>query len=295
MRSARNRRFDGYDVNHWTTWIGDYATALTAAGRSRGTIRLRRYWTLRFAESVDTGPAAVTDDDITAWLATGDWSANTRCSARATLRGFFGWARDTGRRTDDPTAALLAIAPTPGRPRPCPESALLAAVKAAGDRERLMLALGACAGLRRAEIAICRGDALERDLDGWSLRVVGKGGRVRRVPLTDDLAEQVHARGPGWTFPGQVGDGHVVLGDRTAGHLSAGRVGELVSELLPGAWTTHTLRHRFASAAYRQDRDIRAVQELLGHVSVATTQVYTAVPDDAKRRAVGGAAFPAAA
>ena len=46
-----------------------------------------------------------------------------------------------------------------------------------------------------------------------------------------------------------------------AGHLSAGRVGELVSELLPDGWTTHTLRHRFASAAYRADRDIRAVQE----------------------------------
>ena len=156
-----------------------------------------------------------------------------------------------------------------------------------------MLALGACAGLRRAEIATCRGDALERDLDGWSLRVLGKGGRVRRVPLTDDMADQISARGTGWTFQGQVSDGQAVLGDRTAGHLSAGRVGELVSELLPNPWTTHTLRHRFASAAYRADRDIRAVQELLGHVSVATTQVYTAVPDDAKRRAARAASLAA--
>lgn len=60
-----------------------------------------------------------------------------------------------------------------------------------------MLSLGACAGLRRAEIAACRGDDLERDLDGWSLRVLGKGGRVRRVPLTDEIAEQIRARGPG--------------------------------------------------------------------------------------------------
>ena len=133
----------------------------------------------------------------------------------------------------------------------------------------------------------------ERDLDGWSLRVLGKGGRVRRVPLTDDMADQISARGAGWTFQGQVSDGQAVLGDRTAGHLSAGRVGELVSELLPNPWTTHTLRHRFASAAYRADRDIRAVQELLGHVSVATTQVYTAVPDDAKRRAARAASLAA--
>nr|WP_279386717.1 tyrosine-type recombinase/integrase [Tsukamurella pulmonis] len=166
-------------------------------------------------------------------------------------------------------------------------------MRRAGDRERLMLALGACAGLRRAEIAQCRGDALERDLDGWSLRVVGKGGRVRRVPLSDDLAEQVQARGTGWTFQGQMRAGRAIHGDRSAGHLSAGRVGELVSELLPDGWTTHTLRHRFASAAYRADRDIRAVQELLGHVSVATTQVYTAVPDDAKRRAALAAGIAA--
>lgn len=59
--------------------------------------------------------------------------------------------------------------------------------------------------------------------------------------------------------------------------------------------TTHTLRHRFASAAYRADRDIRAVQELLGHASVATTQIYTAVPDDAVRRAAGVAAVRAVA
>lgn len=280
-------------MHHWSAWIAEWAVYLSAAGRSPGTIRLRRYWVSRLAESVEAGPAVVAGDDVAAWLASDEWSANTRCSARASVRAFFAWVRSTGRRGDDPTAALLAIAPTPGRPRPCPESALLVAVRRAGDRERLMLALGACAGLRRAEIAQCRGDALERDLDGWSLRVVGKGGRVRRVPLSDDLAEQVQARGTGWTFQGQMRDGRAIHGDRAAGHLSAGRVGELVSELLPDGWTTHTLRHRFASAAYRADRDIRAVQELLGHVSVATTQVYTAVPDDAKRRAALAAGIAA--
>ena len=287
------KRTDGCGMHHWSLWIAEWTVYLNAAGRSRGTVRLRRYWVSRLAEASEVGPGAIGGDAVAAWLASDDWSANTRCSARASVRAFFAWAEQTRRRADDPTAALLTIAPTPGRPRPCPESALLTAVKRAGDRERLMLALGACAGLRRAEIAACRGDALERDLDGWSLRVIGKGGRIRRVPLSDELAEQVQARGSGWTFPGQIRDGRVVLGDRSAGHLSAGRVGELVSELLPDKWTTHTLRHRFASAAYRADRDIRAVQELLGHVSVATTQVYTAVPDAAKRRAALAASLAA--
>ena len=65
---------------------------------------------------------------------------------------------------------------------------------------------------------------------------------------------------------------------------------KLIARTLPDAWTTHTLRHRFASAAYAADRDIRAVQELLGHASVSTTQIYTAIPAEAARRAVASAA-----
>ena len=77
----------------------------------------------------------------------------------------------------------------------------------------------------------------------------------------------------------------------------SGHVGKIVSRLLPDGWTTHTLRHRFASAAYRADRDIRAVQDLLGHADVRTTQIYTAIPDHARRRACSAAsvAMPMAA
>ena len=154
MRTANKsrQRSDGRAVNHWPLWIAEWVVYLQAAGRSTGTVRLRRYWVTRLAESAAVGPGVLDGDDVAAWLATGEWSANTRCSARASVRAFFGWVRESGRRSDDPTAALLTIAPTPGRPRPCPESALLVAVRRAGDRERLMLALGACAGLRRAEI-----------------------------------------------------------------------------------------------------------------------------------------------
>ncbi|WP_022899139.1 tyrosine-type recombinase/integrase, partial [Humibacter albus] len=72
---------------------------------------------------------------------------------------------------------------------------------------------------------------------------------------------------------------------RVDGHLSAAYVSKLISRALPEGVTAHPLRHRFASRAYAAERDIRAVQELLGHASVATTQIYTAVPDAALRRA----------
>jgi len=58
--------------------------------------------------------------------------------------------------------------------------------------------------------------------------------------------------------------------------------------VLPGAWTGNTLRHRFATAAYGGTRDLRAVQELLGHTNPTTTARYTQASDAALRDAVLG-------
>nr|WP_324684669.1 tyrosine-type recombinase/integrase [Mycobacterium sp. 94-17] len=62
-------------------------------------------------------------------------------------------------------------------------------------------------------------------------------------------------------------------------------LGKLITRALPGPWTTHTLRHRFATMAYQASSDLRAVQELLGHTSPVTTAIYTKVADEAMRRA----------
>ena len=239
----------------------------------------------RLGEHMSAGPAIVDADDIARYLADQDWTANTRRSVQASVRAFFRWAVGSGRRDDDPTAELLPVHGEPGRPRPCPESAVRVALMRAGERERLMVALGSSAGLRRAEIARVRSDQVSRSLDGWSLQVRGKGGKVREVPITDGLVAMIQNAAPsgGWCFPSP---------DRN-GPLTPAHVGKLIARTLPDHWTTHTLRHRFASAAYRADRDIRAVQELLGHASVATTQIYTALPDDARRRAATAASLVA--
>ncbi|AKI28631.1 putative integrase [Gordonia phage GMA5] len=258
----------------WSAAIAAFISHLAAGGRSVGTRQLRRYHLSRFAEVVDPlGPLDVDVVDLEAWLGRDDWTANTRRSARSSLVTFFSWIAANGWRADNPAALLATVTGVLGRPRPCPEQHLRAAVVAAGPRERLMLALGAGCGLRRAEISKVCGEHVEDTMDGPILRVVGKGGKVREVPISDDLAVRLRERA-GYAFPSPRG-----------GHLTPAHVGKLVSRLLPPGWTTHTLRHRFASAAYRADRDIRAVQELLGHASVATTQIYTAIPDDATRRA----------
>jgi len=134
-------------------------------------------------------------------------------------------------------------------------------------------------GLRRGEIARCRVEDVEPDLVGRSLRVVGKGGHVRVVPLPDDLADQLLGRGEGWVFPSPAG-----------GHLTPHHLAKIASAYLPPGVALHSLRHRCASTAYAATRDLRAVQELLRHSRPETTAGYVQVPDDAVRRAMLAAA-----
>lgn len=121
-------------------------------------------------------------------------------------------------------------------------------------------------GLRRGEIACGHSDDLMPDLLGWALLVHGKGGKQRIVPVPDDLADALRRLPRGYFFPG-----------RDNGHLSARWVGKLLTRLMPEGWSCHSLRHRFGTDALDESKNIRVVQELLGHAHVNTTQIYTAV------------------
>jgi len=69
--------------------------------------------------------------------------------------------------------------------------------------------------------------------------------------------------------------------------LTPTQVGRLVSKWLPEGYSTHSLRHRFASQVHSQSKNLRAVQTLLGHASLATTQIYTSVGSEELSDAVG--------
>ena len=134
----------------------------------------------------------------------------------------------------------------------------------AKPRETLMLRLAAEVGMRRTEVARVHTTDLLDDLVGWSLVVHGKGDKERVVPLPGSLARIIQDAPWGYLFPGDWGPGH----------LSPAYVGKLTRDLLPGAWTMHTLRHRFGTRAYAMKSDLLLVQELLGHASPSTTRRY---------------------
>lgn len=276
----------------WAEAIDAYRAHLAAGARRPLTIRLRTHYLGRLSQAFPD-PWAVTVDDLTAWLASHRWQAETLRSARSSIAAFYYWAVLTGRIKASPAAALPSIRAPRSLPRPTPDAALTAALGKASGRDRLILLLAARAGLRRAEIASLRW----ADIEPGALRVRGKGGAERLVPLTPDLARELAAE-RSRRLAGQVGDGwryrpdprspHVLPGAK-GGHMSPETVGALLKQLL-GQWGGHTLRHRFATRALRGTRNLRVVQELLGHASVATTQRYTAVTQEELAEAVLAAA-----
>lgn len=268
------------DAGGWLPAIAEYADWLRVAGRAQGTVYLRRRHLLRLARDLECGPYGVTVEMLIRWLVSHQWGAEARRSARASLVSFYTWAHSTGRVGTNPARLLPAIAPAPGQPRPASEDAVQHALSRATGRVRLMVELAAFCGMRRGEVARCRGDRLVQDLlGGWNLQVEGKGGKVRTIPVPGYVASAIREAGEGWTFPG---------GDN--GHVSPWWVGRLVSRVLPAGVTMHQLRHRFGTRAYQGTSDLLAVQQLLGHARPETTQRYVLVAPSALRRAVQAAA-----
>jgi len=208
------------------------------------------------------------------------------------IHTFYRWATSRGHVERDPSALLgrpkvANRLPSVLRPREASELVEAPAVareatpleRAIGERDRAVLELMYGSGLRVAEVAGLTVDRL--DLLRGRVTVMGKGSKEREVPLSDPARDALetylrHGRG-------ELSDGSAYaffnrrkhpIGVRDIRRL-VGRYGQLT---LGGRHVTpHTLRHSFATHLLEGGADIRAVQELLGHASVATTQRYTHV------------------
>ncbi len=161
---------------------------------------------------------------------------------------------------------------------------LLEAASAGGPRDRALLELLYAAGLRVSEaIGLDREDL---SLDGAFVRVIGKGDRERLVPVGEVALDHLIAwiDGP-WTalleqhHVAAVRGGPLFLGDRGR-RLARQQAWAAVTAAaerarLAGRVSPHTLRHSFATHLLEGGADLRVVQELLGHASISTTQLYT--------------------
>ena len=223
---------------------------------------------------------------------------STIARTSASLRTFFGWLERSGRLDTDPSLRLSA----PSRHRTLPPvlaqrsaAALLdvAAVAADDDdpihlRDRAALELLYGTGIRVGELVGL--DVDDVDLGSNVLRVVGKGDKERRVPFGIPARRSVTA----WLEGGRPRlvtpqSGPALLLGRRGGRADQRQIRAVVHELLrhvPDApdLGPHGLRHSAATHLLEGGADLRMVQELLGHASLATTQLYTHVSVDRLKR-----------
>lgn len=143
-------------------------------------------------------------------------------------------------------------------------------------RDMAVLSLCYGAGLRISEaLSLSRAD-----LDGPALRVTGKGGKTRLVPLIDNVRAFIDSYVKLCPFPLTPSQPlfRGVKGGVLSPRLIQLRMQQLRSGMgLPPSATPHALRHSFATHLLGRGGDLRAIQELLGHASLSTTQIYTAV------------------
>lgn len=254
--------------------VEQYRHHLRSRGLRPATVTAYSAWLLRLEQWCGGDVLALTADDLERWLVEHRWAPASHAKAVQALRAFYAWAHDSGRADHNPAAGLRAATVPCGVPDPCPEQTYVAALERAQGQDFWRLRVAADTGLRRSELAaVCSADV--RDLPtGPVLRVTGKGGKVRHVPLPPDVAAWL-AMLHGYLFP------------HNDGHMSASAVGRWYTRHL--GIHPHSLRHRYATRAYAASHDIDAVRVLLGHASVSTTQVYIAVADDELTRAARGA------
>ena len=226
-----------------------------------------------------------------------DWAAlkpATVARKAASLRRFFGFLADEGLRADDPSHAL----PSPGRSRPLPRVLSRAEVErlfavlteriegaiepAAADLRLLaVLELLYGSGLRVSELCQLPTSAFR---SGQPYLVVrGKGARERLVPVTPSALVAV-AR---WVRDGRPDDrARWLFPSRGGKPLSRVRLFQLLRELAaeagldPARISPHVLRHAFATHLLDGGADLRAVQAMLGHADIATTEIYTHLESD---------------
>ncbi|OBX20650.1 recombinase XerD [Erythrobacter sp. QSSC1-22B] len=272
------------------TAIADFLAMLAAErGAARNTLLAYRR-DLEQAEGLVGDLAGAQASDLAklgqAWSQLAPSSLARKASA---LRQFYGFLAEEGLRSDDPSHAL----PRPVARRPLPKilshpevEALFARaeLEAAGDaplavRQLALLEMLYGSGLRATELVSLPLSAMPRDAP--FLTVTGKGGAARMVPVSG-RAKTALGRWLAVRPEGPRAGAKYLFPSRT-GHISRVRLFQILRQLAvradldPAKLSPHVLRHAFATHLLEGGADLRALQLLLGHADIATTQIYTHV------------------
>lgn len=297
LRDADRRDIEGFLDAFWA----EHGIARqTAAAYRRDLEGLARWRDGRDGGIADADRVALFEH--LAWRTRHGWSPRSNARLLSALRAFFAHRQRRHGRADDPTALL----DPPKLPRSLPKAlgeseidALLGAPDTAsvdGLRDRTMLELMYACGLRVSELVDLPANGV--NLRQGALRVTGKGERTRLVPLGEeaqywlqrylDEARPMLAGGKGAARDASGDTPLFLTARRTA--VSRQRFWVLVKRhaaaagIDPARISPHGLRHSFATHLLNHGADLRALQMLLGHSSLSTTQIYTLVAREQLKR-----------
>ena len=231
--------------------------------------------------------AAATEADLFAFLASRRGRASSAARRLASLKRFYRWCVRERITAADPTLKLEPPKRAPRFPKTLTEADVEALLDAPdtgtplGLRDRAMLEVLYACGLRVSELVNLR--TFEVNLEAGVLRILGKGAKERLVPLGEEAVE--------WTRRYLREARPVLLGRRVSEALFVTARGAAMTRqafwlnlrrygarAIPGKrLSPHVLRHAFATHLINHGADLRAVQMLLGHADISTTQIYTFV------------------
>jgi site-specific recombinase XerD len=282
-----------WDLPGFSTWLGGRAAATRKAYVSD--LALFAEWMSR--SDVD-GPDGVDRMHLRRYLA----SLGTRKLARASiarkaaaLRCYFSWQVRQGRLASDPARSLRAPSGGGRLPRVLSTGEVTALLDVppgtpVDRRDLAVLELLYAAGIRVSEL--CGLNRSDIDLRARTVTVVGKGGKQRRVPIHDAAVDALRT----WLEDGRddmEGPSEAAFVNRRGARLGPRDVRRILDRRSASPTHPQALRHTYATHLLDGGADLRVVQELLGHASLATTQVYTHVSKE-RLRAVYGETHPRA-
>lgn len=233
--------------------------------------------------------ARVTVSDMRSWMARmrgGDLGPRSLARKLSAVKSFYRWLSE--REGFDPTAVLSTRAPKFQKklPRPLAQDAAQAVLETVefqsttdwiGARDMAVVTILYGCGLRISEALALNGSDYPLP---EVMRILGKGNKERIVPVIPAAREAVERYVKAAPFPVEK-DGPLFRGAR-GGRLNARQIQSVMQNVraqlgLPASATPHAMRHSFATHLLEAGGDLRAIQELLGHASLSTTQAYTAV------------------
>jgi integrase/recombinase XerC len=247
---------------------------MAAVGLTAGTIAARRSTWRSWWAFTEGDVYGVDHHAVERWIVTRHLALATAQRQLSDLHRFYWWAMREGYTSSDPTV-FTETRHRPRRvPRPAPSEVVDRALHTSDRRVRLAVALMAYGGLRCCEVAGLQ--VADIDFAARRVFVKGKGSHERFVPLVRPLRAQLGV------IDGEAGGAFIFESRKRDGPASPGRVSQVVSAWLTecnggGRVTAHQLRHWYAGQVLEATRSLEHVQQLLGHASIATTQVYAAL------------------